>query len=130
MRPENILLDSDNNRLVLVDWRSAIRITDCYKKYAYEGTSTFASPDILEGNLGPYVPSASDDLHSFVRTMYILHNLSEMPDIPEGDLSSKARVVKEYWNDKLEGPLWAEMVNAVADKNYNLLTKCCYIFKK
>ena len=53
-----------------------------------------------------------------------------MPDIPEGGLSSKARVVKEYWNDKLEGPLWAEMVNAVADKNYNLLTKCCYIFKK
>ncbi|KAF0470043.1 kinase-like protein [Gigaspora margarita] len=35
-----------------------------------------------------------------------------MPAIP-GDLPSKARVIKEYWNDKLKGPLWAEMVNAI-----------------
>ncbi|RIB14998.1 kinase-like domain-containing protein [Gigaspora rosea] len=84
VRPENILLDSDNNRLVLVDWGSAIRITDRRKRYTYEGTIMFASPNILRGNFGSYVPSASNDLHSFVRTMYILHNLSEMLAIPEG----------------------------------------------
>ncbi|CAG8577113.1 8462_t:CDS:2, partial [Scutellospora calospora] len=126
VRPENILLDNDNNRLVLVDWGSAIRITNHNQIYTYEGTTTFASPNILEENFGPYVPSVSDDLHSFVCTMYILRNPSEMPAISERDLSSKARVIKEYWNDKLEGPLWAEMINASADKNYNLLKK----FKK
>ncbi|KAF0369753.1 kinase-like protein [Gigaspora margarita] len=128
VRPENILLDTDNNRLVLVDWGSAIKITDRNQLYTYEGTITFASPNILNEDFGPYVPSASDDLHSFMRTMYILRNQSKMPAIPRGDLSSKARGIKEYWNDTLKGPLWAEMVNAVMDKNYDLLTKCCYIF--
>ncbi|CAG8833328.1 35878_t:CDS:2, partial [Gigaspora margarita] len=89
--PENILLDTNNNRLIFVNWGSAIKITDRNQIYTYEGTITFASPNILEENF--------------------------------------ARVIKEYWNDKLKGPLWAEMVNAVMDKNYDLLTKCCYILQ-
>ncbi|CAG8582846.1 13566_t:CDS:2, partial [Gigaspora margarita] len=79
--------DTDSNRLVLVDWGSAIKIMDHNQIYTYEGTITFAS--------------TSDDLF-----------------LP--------RVIKEYWNDKLKDHFWAEIVNAVMDKNYNLLMKCCY----
>ncbi|KAF0470044.1 kinase-like protein [Gigaspora margarita] len=54
--PESILLDTNNNRLILVDWGSAIKITDRNQIYTYEGTFTFASPNILEEDFGPYVP--------------------------------------------------------------------------
>ncbi|CAG8753045.1 35355_t:CDS:2 [Gigaspora margarita] len=117
-------------RVYKIDWENTSSAIKFFNSGYDPRTITFASPDILKGNFGYYVPSASDDLHSFVCAMYILRNPSEMPVIHRGDLSSKSRVIKEYWNDKLKGPLWAEMVNAAADKNYDLLTKCYYIFTK
>ncbi|RIA96033.1 hypothetical protein C1645_802705 [Glomus cerebriforme] len=131
VRPENILLDTDNNKPILVDWESSIRNTkDENNTVEYEGTVTFASPNILDKEFGPYIPSASDDLHSFVRTIYILRNPSNMPTIPNENLSLKAQAVREYWSDKLDGRLWREMVDAASAKNYDLLEKCCDVFEK
>ncbi|RHZ78956.1 hypothetical protein Glove_153g36 [Diversispora epigaea] len=131
--PSNILLNTSNNSLVLADWGSAIRPLNKLELVPYEGTITFASPNILDNNMGPYQPKASDDLHSFIRTMYILRNPSNMPTIPSGDLASKAQAIKEYWNDsvdvKLDGLLWTEMVNGANNEDYQILEKCCYIFK-
>lgn len=131
VRPENILLDTDNNIPILVDWGSSIQ----YPKHRndevpYEGTITFASPDILTNDFDYYKPKASDDLHSFIRTIYILRNPSNMPTIPNGDFSLKAQAIREYWSDKLDGRLWKEMVDAASEENYDLLEKCCYVFKK
>ena len=66
------MLDTGNNSLILIDWRSAVR--NPTGEVIYEGTSTYASPDILNNDMGPYNPKPADDLHSFVRTMYALHN--------------------------------------------------------
>lgn len=128
VRPENILLDTNNNTLILVDWGSSIQYRNAH--IPYEGTITFASPDILNNDFGLYKPKASDDLHSFVRTIYILRNPSKMPTVPYEDLPSKARAIKEYWSDKLDGRLWKEMVDAASQEDYNLLEKCCDVFKK
>ncbi|RHZ79750.1 hypothetical protein Glove_141g70 [Diversispora epigaea] len=131
--PSNISLDTSNNSLVLVDWGSAIYTPTLTQLVEYEGTITFASPNILNNNMGYYQPKASDDLHSFIRTMYFLRNPSDMPTIPNGNLESKAQAIKEYWNDnvdvKLDGPLWIEMVNGANNRDYKILEKCCYIFK-
>jgi serine/threonine protein kinase len=130
VRPENILLDTNNNTLILADWGSSIQ----YHRrdpVNYEGTVTFSSPDILNNNFGPYIPKASDDLHSFIRTIYILHNPSKMPTIPDGDLTLKAKVIREYWNDGvLNGPFWMDMINAATNEDYDELEKCCYVFKE
>ena len=102
------------------------------KKVYYEGTITFASPNILDNNLGPYKPNPSDDLHSFLRTIYILHNPSKMPTITEGDYSTKARVVREFWSDslyvKLDGLFWTEMVSAADNADYDVLEKMLSYF--
>ncbi|RGB30529.1 kinase-like domain-containing protein, partial [Rhizophagus diaphanus] len=64
VRPENILLDK--NTLILVDWGSSIQYPiGVNTRIQYEGTITFASPDILNNDFGRYKPKASDDLHSF-----------------------------------------------------------------
>ncbi|RHZ50844.1 hypothetical protein Glove_490g12 [Diversispora epigaea] len=102
VRPSNILLNTSDNSLVLADWGSAIHLLNKLELVPYEGTITFASPNILDNNMGPYQPKASDDLHSFIRTMYILRNPSNMPTIPSGDLASKAQAIKEYWNDSVD----------------------------
>ncbi|RIB28000.1 kinase-like domain-containing protein [Gigaspora rosea] len=133
VRPENILLNTKDNELILADWGSAIQ----YKNTGaveYEGTVLFSSPNILNNNFGYYIPKASDDLHSFIRTIYILQNPSIMPTIPDGDLSLRAKAIREYWNDnvdvKLGGPFWKEMIDAATNENYDVLEKCCYVFKK
>lgn len=110
VRPENILLDTDNDSLILADWGAAIH-NPPDEQVPYEGTISFASPDILNNNLEVHHPKATDDLHSFVRSMYILHNRLKMPIInPNNTLASKARVIREFWDDsvnvKLDGPLW------------------------
>ncbi|CAG8682814.1 21051_t:CDS:2 [Dentiscutata erythropus] len=132
VRPENILLDTNNDTLILADWGSSIQYQG--GKVAYEGTITFASPNILNKKFGFYVPKASDDLHSFVRTVYTLRNPSKIPTNSDENLELKAKVIREYWNDMLDvklcGPLWTEMVNAAENEDYKTLEKCCYVFTK
>ncbi|CAG8589946.1 12032_t:CDS:2 [Racocetra persica] len=134
MRPENILLDTNNNKLVLADWGSAIRYFNNNGTVEYAGTILFSSPNILSNNFGSYIPKAFDDLYSFIRTIYILRNLSKRPTIPNGNLTLKAKVIREYWDDKvdikLDGPFWIEMIDAATNENYDVLEKCCYVFKK
>jgi serine/threonine protein kinase len=126
VRPSNILLDTSDN-VILADWGSAIREPP-NEPVLYEGTISFASPDILNNNLGYHHPKASDDLHSFICTLFILHDPRELPTIPDGSLALKAKTVNEYWDDKLDGELWTEMVGAANDENYDVLKKCCHIF--
>ncbi|CAG8808343.1 2530_t:CDS:1, partial [Gigaspora rosea] len=134
VRPENILLNTKDNELILADWGSAIQYSRNTGAVEYEGTILFASPDILSNNFDLYIPKASDDLHSFIRTIYILHNPSKMPTIPEGNFKSKAIAIKKYWDDKvnvkLGGPFWKEMIDAATNENYDVLEKCCYVFKE
>lgn len=123
-------MDTDNDSLILADWGAAIR-NPPDDQVSYEGTISFASPDILNNNLNQ--SKAIDDLHSFVRSMYILHNRLKFPKInPNDTFASKAQVIIEFWDDsvniKLDGPLWKEMVNATNNGNYEILEKC-YIFK-
>jgi len=131
--PENILLDTNNNILILANWGSSIQNHND-NMVSYKGTIMFASPNILNKDFGLYIPKASDDLHSFVRTIYILRNPSRMPTISDENFVSRAQVVREYWSDnvdvKLDGPFWTEMVNAAANEDYEGLKKCCYVFKK
>ncbi|RIA89569.1 hypothetical protein C1645_824691 [Glomus cerebriforme] len=87
----NILLDTNDN-IILADWGSAIHEPPD-EPVPYEGTVSFALPDILNSNLGSYRSKASDDLHSFT--------------------------VIEYWNDKLDGELWTEMVNGKINTELN-----------
>jgi hypothetical protein len=46
---------------------------------------------------------------------------------------SKAQIIRRFWGDnvnvKLDGVLWREMVNAANSGDYQILEKCCYIFK-
>ncbi|CAG8498899.1 8423_t:CDS:2 [Funneliformis mosseae] len=79
----------------------------------YKGTTTYASPFILENEMGNYVPKPADDLHSFVRTMYVLRNPLKKPDLA----SSSTQAIRDYWNSELnDRALWKEMLNA-ADNN-------------
>ncbi|CAG8498961.1 7958_t:CDS:2, partial [Dentiscutata heterogama] len=127
VRPENILLNSNYDTLILADWGSSIRHTHG-GMVNYEGTITFASPNVLKNNFNRYVPKASDDLHSFVRTVYILRNPSKFPTTSDENFELKAKVIREFWNDmldaKLKGPFWTE------NEDYEALRKCCYVFKK
>ncbi|CAG8671873.1 8981_t:CDS:2 [Funneliformis caledonium] len=109
IRPENILLDTVNNSLILADWGSSIR-NPPNDQVPYEGTISFASPDILNNDLGFHQPKATDDLHSFVRSMYALHNLLKVLTInPNETLVSKAQIIRRFWGDnvnvKLDGVL-------------------------
>ncbi|RIA92381.1 hypothetical protein C1645_820810 [Glomus cerebriforme] len=126
VRPENILLDTSNNMLILADWGSSIRYLN-NGTVDYVGIITFSSPDILNNDFDSYIPKASDDLHSFIRTIYILRNPSKMPTIPDGSLALKAKIIREYWNDdvdvKLDGPFWMEMINAATNEDYDVLEK-------
>ncbi|CAI2168711.1 8874_t:CDS:1 [Funneliformis geosporum] len=119
VRPSNILLDASDNTLVLADWGSAIS-NPSNKLVPYEGTITFASPEILNNDMRPYQPKESDDLHSFIRTMYVLHNQTKLPIIPDGTFESKAQAIRGFWNDsvdvKMGGLVWKEMVNAAKMK--------------
>ncbi|CAI2189698.1 5077_t:CDS:1 [Funneliformis geosporum] len=128
VRPSNILLDTSDN-VILADWGSAIR-KPSNELVPYEGTISFASPDILNNNLESHHSKASDDLHSFVRTLFILHNPRDLPILPDEDLSTKAQSVIGYWNDKLDGELWTEMVNGASNQDYDVLKKCCYVFNR
>src|SRR3954447_11950516 len=77
-RPSNILLDINNDSVVLVDWSSnpvILLTTKCLTKEQ----SQLLHRDILNNNFGSHRPTATDDLHSFVCTMYSLHNPSKMP---------------------------------------------------
>ncbi|RIA81716.1 kinase-like domain-containing protein [Glomus cerebriforme] len=124
VRPSNIMLDTGNNSLVLVDWGSAVYNPD-NMTVPYKGTTTYASPSILDNDMGNYVPKPADDLHSFVRTMYVLRNPQKKPDLA----SSSVQAIKDYWNNELNGrALWREMTNA--DNNrVDLLEKICDIFE-
>jgi hypothetical protein len=44
----------------------------------------------------PYIPKPVDDLHSFVRTMYVLHNPLKKPK----NLKS-IEEIKNYWDREL-----------------------------
>ncbi|CAG8670632.1 11510_t:CDS:2, partial [Racocetra fulgida] len=100
VRPDNILLDINNNELVFADWRLAIRYSNNNGIVEYAGTILFSSPNILNNNFGSYIPKAFDDLYSFICTIYILRNPSKMPTIPDGNLILKAKVIREYWDNK------------------------------
>jgi hypothetical protein len=126
-------LDTDNDSLILADWGAAIH-NPPNEPVPYEGTISFASPDNLNNNLRFHQPKATDDLHSFVRSMYVLHNLLKIPTInPDENLASKAQIIRQFWDDsvnvKLDGVLWKEMVNAANGGDYQILEKCCYIFQ-
>ncbi|GBB83718.1 hypothetical protein RclHR1_01040023 [Rhizophagus clarus] len=125
IRPSNIMLDTENNLLVLVDWGSAVH-NPSDAPILYEGTTTYASPSILDNNFGNYIPKPSDDLHSFVRTVYIMRNPLKKPHLA----SSSAQAIKDYWNNELDGrALWKEMTNAAENNQVDLLEKICDIFE-
>ncbi|CAG8797513.1 21050_t:CDS:2 [Gigaspora margarita] len=107
VRPSNIMLDTENNSLVLVDWGSAIYNPN-NNEVPYKGTTTYASPSILDNDMGNYVPKPADDLHSFVRTM----------------------LSKDYWHNELnDRALWKEMLDAIDDNQIDILEKICDIFE-
>ncbi|RIB20835.1 kinase-like domain-containing protein [Gigaspora rosea] len=125
VRPSNIMLDIENNSLVLVDWGSAI-FNPKNKKVPYKGTTTYASPSILDNDMGNYVPKPADDLHSFVRTMYVLRNPLKKPDLA----SSSTQDIKDYWHNELnDRALWKEMLDAIDNNQIDVLEKVCDIFK-
>ncbi|CAG8594192.1 7560_t:CDS:2, partial [Dentiscutata erythropus] len=102
VRPENILLDTNNNELVLADWESAIKYSNNIDKIEYARTILFFSPNILSNKFGFYIPKASDDLHSFIYTIYILLNPSKKLTIFNRSLALKAKLIREYWDDKVD----------------------------
>ncbi|CAG8579547.1 120_t:CDS:2 [Rhizophagus irregularis] len=107
-----ILVESTHNDPYLDGFKPAAIRNPPDDQVSYEGTISFASPDILNNNLNQ--SKAIDDLHSFVRSMYILHNRLKFPKInPNDTFASKAQVIIEFWDDsvniKLDGPLWKEM---------------------
>ncbi|CAG8733187.1 4655_t:CDS:2, partial [Funneliformis mosseae] len=111
VRPSNIMLDTSTDSLILVDWGSAVH--NPISEVTYEGTSTYASNNILNNDMGPYTPQPTDDLHSFVRTMYILINPLRQPK----DLKSSVKI-KDYWDHELnDRPLWKEMLTAADENN-------------
>ncbi|PKY53806.1 kinase-like protein [Rhizophagus irregularis] len=123
VRPSNIMIDTTNNSLILVDWGSAVR--DPNGEVAYEGTSTYASPGILNNNMGLYKPRSADDLHSFVRTIYVLLNLN--PLRKPRNLKSIAEI-RNYWNRELnDRPFWTDMLTAADNENIEELKKLCDI---
>ncbi|CAG8450475.1 13258_t:CDS:2 [Funneliformis caledonium] len=115
VRPSNIMLNTENNSLTLIDWGSAVR--DPTGEVIYERTSTYASPAILNNDMGPYNPQPADDLHSFVRTIYVLLNPLKKPK----NLKSNEDIMN-YWNLQLNGrPFWNDMLTA-ADDEYQLFS--------
>jgi len=125
VRPSNIMLDTESNYLILVDWGSAI-FHSKNEVVPYKGTTTYASPFILENGMGDYVPKPADDLHSFVRTMYVLRNPLKKPDLA----SSSTQAIRDYWNSELnDRELWKEMSNAADNNRVDVLEKICDIFE-
>ena len=84
----------------------------------YEGTSTYASPAILNNDMGPYNPQPADDLHSFVRTMYVLLNPLKKPK----NLKSSVEI-KNYYHELNDHPFWKGMLTAADENNSEELKK-------
>ncbi|CAG8644242.1 2962_t:CDS:2, partial [Paraglomus occultum] len=107
--PSNIMymMDSQGN-VMLIDWGSAIKLTTGLPSLVdYEGTITYASPAILANNLERHIPQISDDLHSFVHTMFkLLH-----PTFKLGIIKT-ARSIEDFWNKAFNSVFWNDMVKA------------------
>ncbi|CAI2167472.1 2469_t:CDS:2 [Funneliformis geosporum] len=122
VRPSNIMLNTENNSLILIDWGSAVR--DPTGEVIYEGTSTYASTAIFNNDMGPYNPQSADDLHSFVRIMYVLLN----PLRKHKSLKSNAEI-NNYWDHELNDRSFRKgMLTAVDENNIQELKKLCDIF--
>jgi len=116
------MLDTQKDSLILVDWGLAVH--DFGEEVVYKGTSTYASPDILNNDMGPYHPRPADDLHSFVHTIYVLLNPLKKPK----NLESNEDIMN-YWNHELNGhPFWNDMLIAAGDGNIEQLKRLCDIF--
>ncbi|CAI2165548.1 2028_t:CDS:2 [Funneliformis geosporum] len=117
VRPSNIMLNTENNSLILIDWGSAVR--DPTGEVIYEGTSTYASTAIFNNDMGPYNPQSADDLHSFVRIMYVLLN----PLRKHKSLKSNAEI-NNYWDHELNDRSFRKgMLTAVDENNIQELKK-------
>ncbi|CAG8591428.1 5554_t:CDS:10 [Dentiscutata erythropus] len=82
--PSNIMLDTENNSLCLL---IGVEIHTNNNGMLYKGTTTYASPSILDNDIESYIPKPADDLHSFA--------------------------IKDYWHNELNGhALWKEMLDA------------------
>ncbi|RHZ50865.1 hypothetical protein Glove_490g33 [Diversispora epigaea] len=109
VQPSNIMMDPQGN-VILIDWGSALKLTGLTGYVDYEGTITYASPAILKNNLERHIPQISDDLHSFIRTMFkLLHPTFKL------DIDRTVKSIENFWNKAFSSVFWKDMVNA-ADK--------------
>ena len=120
VRPSNIMINLQGH-VILIDWGSAVWLNDY--EVVYEGTITYASPAILKNNLERHIPRISDDLHSFVRTMFkLLH-----PKFKLGIVRT-AESIEGFWNKAFSSLFWNNMTNAADNGQYDDLKQVCDLF--
>jgi len=118
IRPSNVLELEVGKDILLIDWGFA---TTNNNPVPYSGTLHYAADEILrQDDLSSFVFCSRHDLHSFIRTVYMVNHSSIRKRLSKLSLSERGKIV-EFYEKNL--PIeWTNLSTACDELDYESLS--------
>jgi serine/threonine protein kinase len=131
LRPSNLMWDSVQQRVLLIDFGCAVHFQSGeVERVVYAGAFRQASTSILRhighgnANSGLYLFTAADDLECFVHTIFSIM----FPRLVSCELdqlehtSGGALMAAQFWDESLNNEVWSQAVRAARACEYDTLS--------